>query len=80
MSQEMKHNKTKITVVSYDEFTDDDFNPPSTYFVLAASGYYFIHTSKRDVAQAVVNDHFGHNRYKVKASRLQKGSGGVTAR
>ena len=38
MSQEMKHNKTKITVVSYDEFTDDDFNPPSTYFILAASG------------------------------------------
>ena len=77
----MKHNKTKITVVSYDEFTDDDFNPASTYFILAASGdYYFIHTSKRDVAQAVANDYFGHNRYKVKASRLKKGSGGITAR
>ena len=75
----------KTTVVDYQSYTDIDFVPPASFFVMAFDqngnqAYYFIHTSKRDVAQGVVNDHFGHNRYKVKASRLQKGSGGVTAR
>lgn len=86
----MKHNKTKITVVSYDEFTDIDFVPPASFFVMAFDqngnqAYYFIHTSSRAIAQQWCDESFGKGRYLVKASKITKTkskleSGGVTAR
>lgn len=39
MSQEMKHNKTKITVVSFEEYQDIEFIDPALYFVKLASGW-----------------------------------------
>lgn len=69
----------KITEVSYEEFTDYEFQPPSTFFVKSALGiYYFIHTSKRQVAQEWADEFFGKNRYTVVASKIQKGSGNIT--
>lgn len=35
----MKHNKTKITVVSFEEYQDIEFIDPALYFVKLASGW-----------------------------------------
>lgn len=73
MSEKKKAVKLKITDVTFDEFTDIDFTPPSTFFIRGATGdYYFIHTAKRAVAQDWVDENFGKGRYTVVASKLQK--------
>lgn len=65
--------KMKITDVTFDQFTEIDFVPPSTFFIRGATGdYYFIHTSKRALAQEWVDENFGKGRYTVVASKLQK--------
>lgn len=65
--------KMKITDVTFDQFTEIDFVPPSTFFIRGATGdYYFIHTSKRASAQEWVDENFGKGRYTVVASKLQK--------
>lgn len=77
----MKVNGVKVTQVTYEEFTDSDFIPPATYYCMdCMQTYTFVHTSSRETATNIVKEIYGHNRYKVKASRLQKGSGRVTAR
>lgn len=69
MSKELK-----ITVVTYEEFTDYEFIPMATWYVMdSLQNYHFIHTSKREVAQQWANETFGENRYSVKASKIQKG-------
>jgi len=66
-------SELKITVVSYEEFTDIDFIPPATFYVMSATqDYYFFHTSKREVAQKEADELFGVGRYVVKASKTQK--------
>lgn len=73
MSDKKKLVKLKITDVTFDEFTEIDFTPPSTFFIRGATGdYYFIHTAKRGIAQEWVDENFGKGRYTVVASKLQK--------
>jgi len=64
----------KITVVSFESFTDIDFVPPSTFFYKNAMGdFTFIHTSSRLKAQEYVDEITGvKNKYLVIASKLQK--------
>lgn len=64
----------KITVVSFEEFTDIEFTPPSIFYYKNALGdLVFIHTSKRQVAQDYVDEVTGvKGKYKVIASKLQK--------
>lgn len=75
----------KITVVGFAEFSDYEFTPPATFFVMdSMQNYHFIHTSSRSDAQAWVDEHFGKNRYTVKAGKNQKTkskleSGGLSA-
>ena len=74
-------SELKITEVSYEQFTDYDFMPPSSFFVKSAMGvFYFIHTADRAKAQAWVDEFFGKNRYTVVASKLQKNKGDITVR
>lgn len=72
MSKELK-----TTVVSYEDFTSIDFEPPSTFFYKNALGeMIFIHTSKREVAQDYVDEVTGvKGKYRVVASKIQKGNG-----
>lgn len=64
----------KITVVSFEEFSDYLFQPPATFFVMdSLQNYHFIHTSDRATAQSWVDEEFGKGRYKVVASKIQKG-------
>jgi len=68
MSKELK-----ITTVDYISFTDYEFMPPATFFVMdSLQNYHFIHTSDRKVAQDWCDDYFGKSKYMVKASKLQK--------
>lgn len=80
MSKEIEY-----VVVSYEQFTDYEFNPPATFYVMSATqDYYFFKTSDRAKAQARCDDLFGPNRYTVKASKNQSSkskqeSGGYSA-
>jgi len=71
----------KITVVSYEEFSDYEFQPPSSFFIMdSMQNYIFYHTRSRVAAQQKVDEEFGKGRYKVIASKLEKGSGEYTVR
>ena len=66
-------SKCKTTVVSFENFSDDDFNKPSNYYVRMATGdFYFVHTRDRLTAQEVIDDEFGKGHYKVNASKMGK--------
>ena len=63
----------KITVVSYEDFSDYQFQPPATFYIMdCLQNYHFVHTSDRKVAQNWVDETFGKGRYTVKASKIQK--------
>lgn len=65
-------SELRITTITFKQFADIDFIPPATFFIQNAMGdYIFIHTSKRNVAQAWVDENYGKGRYTVKASKLQ---------
>lgn len=81
MATEMIVDKVKVTQVSFDEFTDIDFIPPSSFYCTdALQNYTFIHCQKRDKAQQIVDEIYGKGKYLIKAAKLQKGSGEVTCR
>lgn len=81
MTVEKKPKEIKVTVVSYEEFTDYEFQPPSSFFIMnSMQNYIFYHTRSRAAAQQKVDEEFGKGRYKVIASKLEKGSGEYTVR
>lgn len=67
-----KENKQIETVtVSNTEFLDDDFRPPSSYYIKTAMGdYLFVKSRSRKEAQAVVDEMYGGNgissKYKIR--------------
>lgn len=66
-------SKIKTTVVSYAEFSEYDFIPPANFYIMdSMQNYFFVHTSKREDAQAVVNEVYGKNRYTVIPSKQVK--------
>ena len=76
-----KVDGVKVTIVSYEEFTDSEFIPPATFYVMdSLQQYKFIHTSSREVATKIVYEIYGHNRYAIKSSRLQKPKGDLTCK
>lgn len=78
--------EVKITVVTYEQYTDYEFVDPATFYVMTGlQEYYYFHTSSRSVAQQKANELFGENKYTVKASKIQKTksrqeNGGVSVR
>lgn len=73
-------SKIKTTIVSFADFSDDDFTKPSNYYVRVATGdFYFVHTRDRLLAQQVIDDEFGKGHYKVNASKVSKASGTESA-
>jgi hypothetical protein len=71
----------KVTVVSFEEFSDIDFIPPATFFFKDALGNInFLHSSKREVCQEWVDENYPpKGKYKVIASKIQKGNGNINA-
>lgn len=81
MTKVKEDKEIKTTVVSYEEFTGTDFNPPSSFFVMdSLQNYTFYHTSSRALAQNACDEYYGKSKYKVIASKLEKGSGNYTVR
>lgn len=77
----MRSKIPKITTISYEEFTDYTFEPPTTFYIMTAmQEYIYFHTSKRATAQEACDEMFGKGRYTVKASKIQKGNGEITVR
>jgi len=71
--------EVKVTMVTFEEFSDYQFQPPATFYTMSASQlYYFYHTRDRAKAQETCNEMFGEGRYTVKASKIQKGNGNIT--
>ena len=69
----MSDKELKKTIVTYAQYTDYEFIPPATFFIVdALQQYVYYHTSKREVAQQAVDSEYGKGRYTVKASKLQK--------
>ena len=69
----MTKKEVKVTMVSFEEFSDYEFNPPATFYIMdCLQNYHFVHTSDRKVAQDWVDETFGKGRYTVKASKIQK--------
>lgn len=68
-----KKKEIKTTVVTFAEYTEYDFVDPATFLVVdACQNYVYYHTSSRAEAQAAANSTYGHNKYIVKAVKLQK--------
>lgn len=66
MSKEVEY-----VVVSYEQFTDYEFIPPATFYIMSATqDYYFFKTSDRAKAQARCDELFD-GKYTVKASKNQ---------
>ena len=81
MTVEKKPKEIKVSVVTHEEFTDYEFQPPSSFFIMdSMQNYIFYHTRSRAAAQQKVDEEFGKGRYKVIASKLEKGSGEYTVR
>lgn len=66
-------SKVKTSIITYNEFVDDEFTKPSNYYYKNALGeFVFIHSRSREVAQQVCDDVCGKGQYKVNASRMSK--------
>ena len=66
-------SKCKTTVITFEEFTDDDFKKPSNFWVKDAMGdYCFFHCRERSTAQDICNDRYVVGRYTVNASKMSK--------
>lgn len=62
-----KKKEVEVVVVSYEEYTQDDFNFPSKYCIKHWSGnYHFYKTSKRALAQEAVDAEYGANKYSIR--------------
>ena len=66
--------EVETVVVSYQEFTDYEFIPPASYFIMdSLQNYVFYKTSDRAKAQNACDEYYGKGRYTVKASKITKG-------
>lgn len=75
-----KVDGVKVTQVSYEEFTEYTFIPPASFYCMdSMQNYTFVHTAKREVAAKVIEEIYGHSRYSIKASKIQRGNGNITA-
>jgi hypothetical protein len=75
----MKVKEIKNIKVNYDQFTDIEFIPPGTFYILNALGeYHFVCTSSRIEAQKFIDSIYSPGRYTVVCVKLQKSKGELT--
>jgi hypothetical protein len=66
-----KPKPIKVTILSYEEFSEME-RPVSKYYIKDALGQYvFVHVRTRDEAQKYFNEEYG-NMYTVRCSGLEK--------
>lgn len=65
-------SKCKTTIITFEEFTDDEFKKPSNFYIMdAMQNYVFFHTRDRLVAQSWC-DKIYDGAYTVNASKMSK--------
>ena len=66
-------SKCKTTVVTFEEFSDIDYRPPSNYYIREASGnFIYFHTRSRETAQEWCDIIYSKGFYKVNAAKTGK--------
>jgi hypothetical protein len=56
-------SKVKITIVTFEEFTDIDFRAPTAYYIRNALGeYVYFHTRDRLEAQKICDETYGKSK------------------
>jgi hypothetical protein len=61
----------KTTLVTYEQFSQLEFNHPATFYVRLADGnYLYVHSRSRDKCQEFIDNEYGVGHYTVKASKL----------
>ncbi len=72
--------KKEVIVVDFLTFSDDDFRPPSTFFIKDCMGdYVFLQGRDRVKAQEQADEIYGKGHYKVIAAKQGKGGGEQSA-
>jgi len=72
-------SKCKTTVLTFEEFTDDEYRKPSNFYVMdALQNYVFFHTRDRLIAQEWC-DKIYDGAYTVNASKMGKKSDSESA-
>lgn len=70
----------KVIVVSYSEFSEDEFKPPATYYFKDALGNFnFLCGRDRLRLQQWVDDNYGKGKYRLAAAKQGKGGGEQSA-
>lgn len=70
----------EVIKVTFTEFTDGDFKPPSTYYFKCALGFFnFIKGRDRLALQSWVDEEYGKGKYKLNAAKQGKSSGTESA-
>jgi hypothetical protein len=63
----------KVTIMSFEDFNNDNVKKPSNYYTRSAMGdYYFYQTKDRAIAQQLCNELFGVGMYTVNACKTSK--------
>lgn len=55
-----KKKEMQTVLVSYEQWCDPEFNPPSRYFIRVCSGdFLFFKSNKRSAIQEYINEEYG---------------------
>lgn len=69
----MSDKEIRVSVISYEQYTDYEYVEVATWFVVdAMQNYVYFHTSKRELAQAACDERYGKGKYSVKSAKVQK--------
>ena len=69
-----KPKPIKVTILSYEEFSDAERFPAKFFIKDALGQYVFVHVRTRDEAQKYFNEEYG-NMYTVRCSVMEKNRG-----
>lgn len=65
--------EVRFSVVPYEQYSEEDFNEPTKYFCVGATGdRYYFHTRDRAKAQAQCDEDFGKGKYKIRTGGIEK--------
>lgn len=73
-----KEKEVKTTIIDMSELANDDFRPPSKFYIISAMYCIFIHVRSRTEAEEWITKEYGKGFYKLRTSSVEKPKGDVT--
>ena len=65
--------KVRFSVVPYEQYSEEDFNEPTKYYCVVATGdRYYYHTRDRAKAQQQCDEDWGKGKYKIRTGGMEK--------